>query len=62
MSDENLKDLEIFAILELGILLAEQKAYHLSGLHASTNDIPIFIPAVRAFLWTLKENRMYNLC
>lgn len=59
---ENLKDLEVLAISKLGILFAEQKADHLASLHARTNDISVLIPTVGAFLWTLQQNQMYNLC
>jgi hypothetical protein len=49
-----LEDLEVFTILEFGIFLAKNPRYHLSSFHAGTNDVSIFIPTVRTFLWPLE--------
>lgn len=50
-----LKDLKVLGVLEFAILLTEQKRYHLTRLHARTNDVSIFIPTVRTFFWPLER-------
>lgn len=50
-----LENLEIFTILKFGILFAKHPRDHLSCLHARTNNIAIFVPAMRAFFWSLDK-------
>lgn len=52
-----LKYLKILAVLELGVLLAENPGDRLSCLHSRSDDVSIFIPTVRTFLWPLEKKR-----
>lgn len=52
-----LKYLEILAVLELGVLLAENPGDRLSCLHGRSDDVSIFIPTVRTFFWPLEKKR-----
>jgi len=40
---------EVLAVLELAVLLAEQPGQHLPGLHAGTHDASGFVPVTAAF-------------
>lgn len=55
MAFYSLKDIEIFTVLELGVLLAQDPCQHLARLHTRPHHVAVLVPVrIGAVMNTLK--------